>query len=113
MNFAALFNRGNATAPGAISYDELAEVVANKSATIVDVREAHEFRTGAIEGAINVPMSSFNPAKIPANKPVVVYCLSGARSGMAQQILVANGFTDVRNFRSGIGVWRMQGGALV
>ncbi|MBK8458339.1 MAG: rhodanese-like domain-containing protein [Phyllobacteriaceae bacterium] len=113
MNFAALFNRGNAAPAGAISYDELAEAVATKSATIVDVREAHEFRSGAIEGAINVPMSAFNPSKIPANKPVVVYCLSGARSSMAQQILQANGFADVRNFRSGIGVWRMQGGNLV
>jgi rhodanese-related sulfurtransferase len=114
MNFAALFNRGYAPMPeGVVSHEEMVEAVNTRSATIVDVREAHEFRSGAIEGAINVPMSAFNPGAIPANKPVIVYCLSGARSSMAKQILEANGFTDVKNYRSGIGVWRMQGGALV
>lgn len=114
MNFAALFNRGHSAIPdGVIGHDDMVEAVANRTATIVDVREAHEFRSGAIEGAINVPLSAFNPSAIPANKPVVVYCLSGARSSAAKQMLEANGFTDVRNYRSGVGVWRMQGGKLV
>lgn len=114
MNFAALFNRGYAPMPeGVVSHDEMVEAVNTRSATIVDVREAHEFRTGAIEGAINVPMSAFNPTAIPANKSVILYCVSGARASMAKQILEANGFADVKLYRPGIGTWRMQGGAIV
>jgi len=114
MNFAAMFNRGYSAMPeGVISHDELVAAVRDKTATIVDVREVHEFRAGAIPGAINVPLSAFDPSRIPADKPVVVYCLSGARSAAAKQMLDGRGFADVRNYRSGVGVWRMQGGQLV
>ncbi len=112
MNFANFFNF-NASTAGIVPHDEMVEIVRTGSAHVVDVREEHEFRSGAIEGAINVPLSRFNPNAVPKDKPVVVYCLSGARSGTAKQILEGSGHTDVRNYRSGVGVWRMQGGRLV
>jgi phage shock protein E len=78
------------------------EVIAQKlqaGATVLDVRSEAEFRGGAYRGAINVPVQVL-PSKldrIPRNKPVVVYCASGARSAAAVRILEKAGYTDVSN----------------
>ena len=67
----------------------------------LDVREAHEFETGHIPNAINVPLgalvSSFNkPGSVVYNilfpnegeqKPVCVHCAHGFRGNVATQLL--------------------------
>ena len=65
-----------------------------KGAIIIDVRQPNEFQSGHIEGATNIPLSSIaaNISKIKdLNKPVVAYCASGNRSGMATRQLEAQG----------------------
>jgi rhodanese-related sulfurtransferase len=104
--------RGGSDAADNIDHNELVQCLAGGKVTVVDVREASEFASGAIAGAINVPLSSFDPNKIPREKPVVVYCVSGSRSAMAQRVLRSAGFDEVRNYRAGIGIWRMQGGKM-
>jgi rhodanese-related sulfurtransferase len=37
---------------------------------------------------------------------VIVYCRSGNRSGMAKQLLVASGFSNVKNLLGGMLAWR-------
>lgn len=69
-------------------------------AAIIDVRSPDEFADGAYTGARNIPVNVLvsRLAEVgPKNKPVVVYCASGGRSAVAQQILKANGFVDVTN----------------
>jgi phage shock protein E len=68
-------------------------------ATIIDVRTAEEFRDGAYPGAINIPVSNLGArlADIPKNKPVVLYCASGARSASAARAMKQAGFADVVN----------------
>ena len=69
-------------------------------AAIIDVRSPDEFADGAYPGAKNIPVNSL-PDRLadvgPKDKPVVVYCASGGRSAVAQQILKASGFADVTN----------------
>ncbi len=69
-------------------------------AVILDVRTPDEFADGAYPGAKNIPVNVL-PHRLdavgPKTKPVVVYCASGGRSAVAQQILKANGWTDVTN----------------
>ncbi len=69
-------------------------------ARVVDVRTVAEFRDGAYPGAINIPLSLI-PLKMkelePKDKPIVLYCASGARSGQAARLLSAAGFIDVVN----------------
>ena len=79
-----------------------APVVAAKlqaGATVVDVRSEAEFRGGGFRGAINVPLQALSGAlhRIPKDRPVVVYCASGARSAMAVRILRKAGYADVSN----------------
>jgi rhodanese-related sulfurtransferase len=55
------------------------------SVMLVDVRDAKEFAAGTIKGAVNIPMNELEKkiASLPADKPVVFVCGTGARSGEA------------------------------
>jgi phage shock protein E len=64
---------------------------------ILDVRSPGEFAGGHVPGARNVPHTSIAGAlnRLDASKPVILYCRSGARSGLAASILRGAGFRDV------------------
>ena len=62
-------------------------------AVLLDVREADEFRSGHIPGAVNVPLSRINSISIPKDKPFFVYCLRGTRSRQAVSALKRMGYT--------------------
>ncbi len=68
-------------------------------ATVIDVRTPEEYRDGAYPGARNIPISSLGQhlAEIPRDKPVVLYCASGARSSAAARAMKQAGFPDVIN----------------
>lgn len=69
-------------------------------ATVVDVRSPEEFNGEHFDGAINIPLNEIQPRmdEFKAMKqPIVVYCRSGNRSGLAMGILKQQGITDVYN----------------
>jgi phage shock protein E len=68
---------------------------------LLDVRSPQEFAGGALPGAQNVPLNGINNAlqSLPKDQPVLLYCRSGARSGMAQRFLLQEGF-DAHNIGS-------------
>ena len=68
-------------------------------AKIIDVRTPEEFRDGAYPGAVNIPLSELGQrlSEISKDKPVVLYCQSGARSASAARKLKQAGYTDVIN----------------
>lgn len=68
-------------------------------AVVVDVRTPEEFRGGAYPGARNIPVQEIarRLGEIPKDRPVVLYCASGVRSGSAARILQQAGFFDVVN----------------
>lgn len=67
----------------------------------IDVREPYEFQASHFDGAINIPLSTLpsNPklTEFVNSSKLVVYCNSGGRSNAAQQILKAQGFSNVIN----------------
>ena len=78
----------------------LKELIKNPSTVVVDVRSPWEYETSHIPGAQNIPLEEV-PNKVEEFKafksPVVLYCRSGNRSGMAVSILKQNGVADVYN----------------
>ena len=66
-------------------------------AVLIDVREANEFQTGHIPGAINVPLSRIDTISIPKDKQVFVYCLRGTRSRQAAGKMKKMGYTKVKS----------------
>lgn len=68
---------------------------------VIDVRTQEEFAYGAFPGAINIPLDELEhqaPKLSNAKeRPIILYCASGARSAYAVQILKAHGFTNLEN----------------
>lgn len=74
----------------AVNFSELV----SQGAMIVDVRTPGEFRSGHIQGAVNIPLDTIKGrvAELKKkNKPVITCCRSGSRSGMAKSILSSAG----------------------
>jgi rhodanese-related sulfurtransferase len=103
--------RSAASVPS-IAYDELRLSHQNGACTIIDVREAREYASGHIPGSINLPLSHFDPARIPNGKPVVLICQAGGRSATALRRALAAGRQDVRHYPGGMSGWRSRKGAV-
>lgn len=70
------------------------DLIHNRKAQIVDVRTPGEFKQGNVKKSINIPLQNIsNPGKkIKKDRPVVMCCASGSRSGMATRMLKKQGF---------------------
>jgi phage shock protein E len=69
-------------------------------ALLVDVRTPDEFKDGSYNGAINIPLAALlaRQEELGAkDRPIVLFCASGARSGLGARLLKQAGFTDVVN----------------
>ena len=78
----------------------LKELVKNPSTLIVDVRSPWEFDIEHVPGAMNIPLEElvYKAEELrETGKPVVLYCRSGNRSGMALSLLRQKGLTDIYN----------------
>ena len=85
---------------------------AQEGGVIVDVRTPEEFSGGHVNGAVNIPVDRIG-AKLDEiaqltggdkDKPLIVYCRSGARSARAKKELVRAGYTQVTNL-GGLSDW--------
>lgn len=66
----------------------------------VDVRTVGEYDGGHYQDAINIPvadLASRTDELLPLDRPITVYCASGARATQAYGILETAGFTNVTN----------------
>ncbi|NLR71390.1 rhodanese-like domain-containing protein [Novosphingobium sp. ERN07] len=79
------FGRSSTPKHNEVTAQELHELVEAGRALVVDVREVNEFAEGHIPGAVNMPLSGFQPSQLPdaGGKTLVLNCLGGKRSGMA------------------------------
>ena len=73
--------------------DGAAECRSTANAVLLDVREADEFRSGHLPGAVNVPLSGIGRITVPKDRPLFVYCLRGSRSKRAVKALLRMGYT--------------------
>ncbi|MBR5110933.1 MAG: rhodanese-like domain-containing protein [Clostridia bacterium] len=72
--------------------DAVKECRNTPDAVLLDVREADEFRSGHISGAVNAPLSRISALDIPKDRPLYVYCLRGTRSRQAVRVLKRMGY---------------------
>jgi rhodanese-related sulfurtransferase len=74
---------------------------------LVDVRNDGEVQRGVIPGMVHIAMHLIpvKTSELDPNRPVVVYCASGARSAQVGYYLVQNGFSEVYNLVGGIQAW--------
>ena len=106
---------GNSNAIGEIKQNTAEEIYKiineKKDYYLIDVRTKEEYSQGHLGGAALIPVDEIKNrlTEIPKDKPVIVYCKSGARSMQAANILVSNGFKTVYNMTGGIEEWQKEG----
>jgi len=75
------------TEEGSIDHGEFQRLVVKSPETIylVDVRDADEYQKGSLKTAVNIPIDDLEGKikTLPADKPIVFICGTGARSGEA------------------------------
>ena len=83
---------------------ELESILANKKYKLIDVRTIPEFDNGHVKNAKNIPLHELLQRidKVAPNKdrPLLLYCRSGSRSGHAKKVLEEKGYTNVMNLGS-------------
>ena len=74
---------------------------------LVDVRESWEFEYCRIDGAVSIPLGQLGRrlAEIPRDRPLVMICHHGSRSGHAALLLAQAGYGEVYNLSGGVAAW--------
>lgn len=96
--------RANEVAP-----QRAAEVI-EAGAQLIDVRRPDEWEGARIAGARNIEMNELTASadSIDRARPVLFYCRSGDRSGMAADAFREAGY-DAYNMAGGIAAWAAEG----
>ncbi len=88
---------------------EAVMLINKQDALVLDVREANELGQGTIIdskhialGALDDKISSLSSDK---DKPIVVFCKMGNRSGQAAKLLLKNSYTNVFSLKGGFTAW--------
>ncbi|MBF0470656.1 MAG: rhodanese-like domain-containing protein [Gammaproteobacteria bacterium] len=88
-------------------------MINHQQALVVDVREESEVKEGAILNALHIPLGELNSriAEVEAHRerPLIVVCRSGNRSGSACARLAKAGLTPVSNLKGGMMAWKNAG----
>lgn len=88
-------------------------LINRENAVVIDVREPDEYVTGHLPESRNIPLARLQERAGELDKlkdsPLLIICLSGARSSQACGQLAKLGFTKVNNLEGGINAWRTAG----
>ena len=82
-------------------------------ALILDVRTPDEYANGHVPNAVLMPHDELatrvGELGAEMDTPIVVYCESGRRAGMAGETLLEAGFTNVLHLEGDMSGWRESG----
>ena len=103
-----------------VSNNTFLALMADKpEALLLDVRTPEEWNEGHLEGASHADYwgdeQAFQAAMdaIPRDRPVLVYCAGGGRSGLTAKELIKAGHREVYNLENGISGWIAEGHPVV
>lgn len=108
-----LWQMFNGSGASNISVSEATLLINREDALVVDVRESAEWSAGHIPNSRHIALghlaSHLSEIDKFKDKPVILVCASGNRSGSGCNILKKAGFQKVYNLAGGIGAWRDAG----
>jgi rhodanese-related sulfurtransferase len=78
---------------------------------VLDVRTPEEYASGYVPGAVNIPYDQLASrlAQVPKDRPVVLYCRSGRRAGLAAEVLKDSGYPRLRLLEGDMPAWIERG----
>jgi rhodanese-related sulfurtransferase len=94
-----------------ISPAEAAQILREKGAKLVDVREPWEFATTHIEGSVPIPMGEVPTRaqkELDVDERLVIVCHHGVRSMNVTAWLRRQGFEKAQSLRGGIDAWSVE-----
>ncbi len=96
-----------------ISVNDFDNKLSAGNVQLIDVRTPEEYAQGHLKNAVNLNYNSDDfekqIAKLDKTRPVMLYCLSGGRSGKAAGKMEDMGFAEVYNMDGGIMKWNSAG----
>ena len=97
-----------------VSAKDFQQLINDKAnAILLDVRTPNEVAQGIIKDAEKIdfydPEFKAKLDKLDKSKPVLIYCHSGRRSGIAMSTLRELGFSEIYNLQGGILEWSEEG----
>jgi rhodanese-related sulfurtransferase len=94
----------------ALNPTEAMQFINHDDAVILDIRESGEYKDGHVPNSRNFPFSGLKgrlrELEKLKNKPIIVYCASGARAASAANLLKKSGFQTVHNLSGGLAAWQ-------
>ncbi len=89
---------------------QVAQLLRESDAQLVDVREPYEHEAGRIAGDRHIELERLTAeaASIDRERPVVFYCRSGSRSALATEAFAASGYS-AHNLSGGLQAWVKDG----
>lgn len=94
----------------AVNPGEATQLINRENAVVLDIREDNEFHGGHIVNAIHVPLAYLKDRKGELekykNRPIIMVCRSGNRSGQACSLLKKEGFEHIYNLKGGMMAWQ-------
>ena len=117
VNMASCQGTGTGTEQGGIKKNipvsEFEQKLTAAEVQLIDVRTPGEYENGHLKNAVNIDINSGDfeqrIGKLDKKRPVLVYCLSGGRSGRAASQMQDMGFSEVYNMDGGIMKWQNAG----
>ncbi len=99
------------TLPATVDVAAVKALQGNPDVVILDVREPYEYQAGHIPGVKLIPLGELpnRLAEVPKDRPVIVTCRTGNRSGQATNYLREQGYTNVHNMSGGFVAWERAG----
>ena len=98
---------------GTLSTLQATQLINQKDAVVLDIRDQGEYAAGHILNAKSIPAKVFADRKAELEKlksaPIIVSCDTGQRAGTAAQKLREMGFAEVYVLQGGLNAWREAG----
>jgi len=105
---------GTQAQTGALPPAQFQQQLSTTHPQLLDVRTAGEYQQGHLADALQADWTKREEFTervkyLDKNKPLLVYCASGGRSGQAAEWLSAQGFSQVINLSGGMIAWKQAG----
>ena len=97
--------------PAITAQDLRARQAGTSPLLVIDVRDVGEYKSGHVPGAINIPQQKLERQldKLLDADGVVLYCINGRRTRLAEQTLIEHDISNVYHLEGGLMGWRRGG----